>query len=105
MNEQELRQRIDADLSDNAKSVGFSFFPTKDSKVTFHMRTHGPSEECQAALDELVSKGFATAEPFNRLGGVVYQPTTSFSHLAKWAFERAMAGHSITLWEPLKQRP
>lgn len=85
-------------LSDNAKSVGHAFFPTLGSEATFHMVESEPSEECQAALDELVEKGFATVEPFNQFGGVVYKPKASFGHLMMWAWQRAERGESIVLW-------
>ena len=91
--------RIDTYLSDAAKAVGYAFFPTIDSKVTFRMQESGPSPECQAALDELVKKGFATVEPFNAHGGFVYRPLMSFAHLAVWAWKRAEAGISMTLWK------
>lgn len=97
----EAQERIETELSDNAKAVGHAFFPTVESKATFHMQKSGPSPECQAALDELVAKGFATVEPFNKFGGVVYRPTVSFGHLMRWAWERAERGISITLWQPL----
>lgn len=99
------QERIDTDLSDNAKAVGYAFFSTAANKVTFHLKTHGPSPECQAALDELVAKGFATVEPLNQFGGLVYRPTTSFGHLAKWAWDRAESGVSLVLWQPLGRAP
>lgn len=100
------------DLSDNAKAVGFAFFPTLGSKATFHMVESVPSEECQAALDELVDKGFATVSPLNGQGGLVYEPKVSFGHFMRWAWERAENGESIVLWrkkastiESMKPRP
>lgn len=101
--EAELRERIDTDLSDSAKAVGYAFFPTTDSSATFHMKKSGPSPECQAALDELVEKGFATVEPFNQFGGLVYRPKVSFHHLMMWAFDHAEKGIPLTLWQPLSK--
>ncbi len=93
--------QIDADLSDDAKAVGYAFFPTIGSTVTFHMQKSGPSPQCQEALDELVAKGFATVEPFNRFGGFTYRPTVAFGHLTRWAWDRAEKGISLTLWQPI----
>lgn len=86
------------DLSDTTKAVGYAFFPTLDSEATFHMVESEPSEECQAALDELVAKGFATVKPFNQFGGVVYKPKVSFGHLMLWAWQRAERNEPIVLW-------
>jgi hypothetical protein len=101
----EWQDRIDNDLSDNAKAVGHAFFPTEESTVTFHMQKSGPSPECQAALNELVAKGFATVEPLNQFGGLVYRPKCSFHHLLPWVWERANAGISMILWQPLPSPP
>lgn len=84
-------------LSDNAKAVGFAFFPTLGSEVAFGMAEYEPSEECQAALDELVEKGFAEVER-SPSGAVTYRPKAVFGHLARWAWDRAENGVEIVLW-------
>lgn len=99
-----LRNSDHGPLSEDAKAVAYAFMPTIASSVTFHFRSHRPTQRTQAALEELVDKGLATAEPFNRFGSMIYKPTSDFSYLAAWAWNRTISGadRGFMLWEPVK---
>lgn len=93
-------------LSDDAKSVAAAFFPTLDSKVTFHMETSGPSARSQAALDELCAAGVATKETHDRrTGAATYRPAVDCTELCNWRMIKMLRGElddKFTLWEKLK---
>lgn len=63
-------------LSKDAEILcGIWFNGGLDTKVTLHLVENRPTARTQAVLDELVSAGVITVEPFNRFGGLVYQGT------------------------------
>lgn len=93
-------------LSNDAKSVAGAFFPTKDSRLTFHMEKSGPSARCQAGLDELVASGLVSKEVHNkRTGAATYRPLADLSACGAWHRARFLSGElerdSFNLYEPL----
>lgn len=95
-------------LSNDAKSVAAAFFPTQDSRVTFHMEAHGPSARSQAGLDELVAAGLISKEVHDkRTGAATYRPLADLSEYGAWQRIRFLSGEmeqdSFNLWEPLKR--
>ena len=94
-------------MSNDAKSVAASFFPTQDSRVTFHMEKSGPSARCQAGLDELVARGLVSKEVHDqRTGAATYRPLADLSKCGQWHRARFLSGElekdSFNLWEPLR---
>jgi hypothetical protein len=94
-------------LGNDAKSVAGAFFPTLDSRVTFHMEKSGPSARCQAGLDELVAGGLLSKEVHNKnTGAATYRPLTDLSECGKWHRARFLSGElerdSFNLYEPLR---
>ena len=90
-------------LSDDAKAVGASFFPTIASRVTFHMEEKQPGARCQAGLDELVAAGLVSRVVHNaKTGAATYRPIEDIGALTGWHAHRTFVLNdpiNLVLWE------
>lgn len=79
-------------LSKRARAIAMAWFshitPGKGD-VTLHLRENKPTAETQAALDELLTAGVISVEPFNSYGGLVYRPLVNCRPAFLWFSQNA----------------
>jgi hypothetical protein len=73
------------DLGFDAKVLAGAWFGMgMRTSVTLHLRESRPTARTQAAMDELVSRGVMSAEPFNEFGGLVLKPLVDCRDASRW---------------------
>jgi hypothetical protein len=95
-----------AQLSDAAKIMAAVWWGiNRKTALTFHLRESRPTPHTQAALDELVSAGVISSEPFNRYGGITYRALQDCRPFYAWFLENQEHPEAkLPLTEPISRR-